>query len=188
MSRAIEFDTNQFISIAMQTFWNNGLKTTLSDIEAATGLNRSSIYNTFGNKEELFRLVMNCYLDFLDDWINKTYDHLSFKEFLKALLDDAATENFEGRGCFFYNCVGATDTLSLKNKKVLDMAYISVQNIFEKRISLAQQHNEFNHNIDSSTYATLIMVTVAGLRAFNLSGFSKEDLQKAAVTALVQLS
>jgi TetR/AcrR family transcriptional repressor of nem operon len=187
VSRAIEFNTEEVINLTMQTFWDNGLKTTLSDIEASTGLSRSSIYNTFGNKDELFRLSMMSYLEFLEEWIHKAYDHLSFKQFLKAILDDAATENFEGRGCFFYNCVGSADILNLEIKKILDMAYISMRTIFEKRISLAQHNNEFDLNMNVSGYATLLMATIAGLRAFNLSGFPKEELQNAAAVALLQL-
>lgn len=188
MSRTIEFDIKTVINVTMQTFWNNGMHTTLSDLEASTGLNRSSLYNTFGNKEALFRLAMMSYLEFVDEWINTTYSHLPFKEFLRTLLDDAATENFEGRGCFFVNCVGAINTLSKKNKEVLDMAYICIRNIYEKRILLAQQDHEFDFKINASAYATLMMATIAGLRAFNHSGFPKEDLQNAAAAALMQIS
>lgn len=188
MSRTIEFDAKEMISIAMQTFWDKGLNTTLSDLEVSTGLNRSSIYNTFGNKEKLFQLVMNCYLDFLNDLIKQAYEHLSFKDFLKTLLEDAATENFGGRGCFFYNCLSAGNGLSSQSKKVLDAAYINMRSIFERRILLAQEREGLDININVPAYASLLMMTVAGLRAFNLAGFPKEDLKDVAATALMRLT
>ncbi|PPC93446.1 MAG: hypothetical protein CTY33_07815 [Methylotenera sp.] len=188
MGRTIEFNTKEVINLAMQTFWNKGLSTTLSDLEATTGLNRSSLYNTFGSKEKLFQLVMNCYLDFLNDLIKQYYGHLSFKDFLKTLLEDAATENFNGRGCFFYNCLSAANGLSSQSKKVLDAAYINMRRIFEERILLAQEHEELDVSINVSAYAGLLMMTVASLRAFNMAGFAKEDLKAVAATALIRLA
>lgn len=171
----------------MNTFWDHGVKTTLSDIEATTGLNRSSLYNSFGNKEDLFRHAMLCYVDFLEEWTCKYFNHLSFKDFLKAILDDAANQNFDGRGCFFYNCIGSAEKFNLKTKEILDFTYIRIRNIWENRILLAQQKKQLNPEIPSLAYASLIMATIAGLRSFNQAGFPKEDLQKASALALAHL-
>ena len=48
----------------MHTFWANGYDaTTTEDLCAATGLGRSSIYNTFTSKHELFRRALLRYVD-----------------------------------------------------------------------------------------------------------------------------
>jgi AcrR family transcriptional regulator len=40
----------------MQVFWNNGFPgTSLSDLTAAMGINKPSLYAAFGNKEELYK-------------------------------------------------------------------------------------------------------------------------------------
>jgi AcrR family transcriptional regulator len=171
----------------MHTFWSSGLNTTLKDLQTATGLSKSSIYNTYGNKEALFGLSMACYVDFMEEWVKKTFCKTTFKEFLKAVLEDAATNNFEGRGCFFYNCLGNRNVANQENKEALDLAYSRIKKIFESRILLAIQTKELNINTNTAGYATLLMTTIAGLRAFNLSGLPKIDLQNAAVLAFDKL-
>lgn len=45
-------------------FWVKGVEaTTLSDLEAATGVDRSSIYNSFGGKEGLCRSATSAYVE-----------------------------------------------------------------------------------------------------------------------------
>lgn len=188
MSRTIEFDTKEMISSAMQAFWTHGSKTTLKHIEKSTGLNKSSIYNTFGNKDALFGLAMKCYVEELEEWVNTSCGELTFKDFLHSVLQDAANDNFEGRGCFFYNCLGSKDAFSKKNKVILDSAYLKVRSIFEKRIFLAIESNELKFDKDIASYATLMMMTIAGLRAFNLSGLPNEDLKNAAKVAFKTLT
>jgi TetR/AcrR family transcriptional regulator, transcriptional repressor for nem operon len=187
VARPVSFDRNEVINLAMETFWSNGLKTTLSDIEKSTGINRSSIYNSLGDKDELFRLSMTCYLDYLENWVDETFKDFKFADFIKTILEDSANGNFNGRGCFFCNCMGTTEAVSSQIKETLNSAYIRMRAIFEKRILLAQKLNELDSNINPSAYATLLIGTIAGLRSINLSGFSQEDLEEAVAIALVKL-
>ena len=188
MSRKTEFNSEQTVNVVMQTFWEKGLSTTLSDIELDTGLNRSSLYNTFGNKEDLFQQAMLCYVDFLEDWIRKNFNNYAFKDFLKAILHDAGNDNFEGKGCLFYNCLIVAGKTSPKIKETMNISYSRIRNIFENRILSAKKNNEIKTKISTTAYATIIMATIAGIRSFNLSGIAKEDLQHATDLAYVQLS
>lgn len=46
----------------MLVFWKRGYeRTSIQDLEGAMGLKRTSIYNAFGNKREIFQRVMACY-------------------------------------------------------------------------------------------------------------------------------
>ncbi len=62
--RPREFDRDEVIEKAMSLFWEKGFEaTSMADIVEVTGLNKSSIYNTFGSKEELFALILDAYLE-----------------------------------------------------------------------------------------------------------------------------
>lgn len=64
MARPPEFDRSEVISNAMLLFWKYGYKgVSISDLEAATGLRRASIYGAFGDKEALFLKVLQNYRD-----------------------------------------------------------------------------------------------------------------------------
>ena len=55
MARPQEFDTGQALRSAMHVFWNKGYEAaSLADILTATGLSKSSLYATFGDKRSLF--------------------------------------------------------------------------------------------------------------------------------------
>ncbi|MBA4056213.1 MAG: hypothetical protein C0490_15975, partial [Marivirga sp.] len=100
----------------------------------------------------------------------------SLKEFLNAIFEDAATNNFGGRGCFFYNCLGTKENLNKNYQRTLENAYIRVRNIFERRIVSVKNNIDSETVTDITGYATLLMATIAGLRALNLSGLPKDDL------------
>lgn len=59
-----QFDVNDALERAMSVFWELGYEaTSVDDLTKATGVSRSSLYNTFGNKEELFVRVIDHYLE-----------------------------------------------------------------------------------------------------------------------------
>lgn len=63
MARSREFDYDVVLRAARDLFWERGyVATSLAQLQAATGLSRSSLYETFGSKRELFGLAMSNYL------------------------------------------------------------------------------------------------------------------------------
>jgi TetR/AcrR family transcriptional repressor of nem operon len=62
--RPREFQAADAIEAAKDLFWENGYQgSTLTDLEDATGLSRSSLYQAFGSKEALFALALSAYVD-----------------------------------------------------------------------------------------------------------------------------
>ena len=56
------FDKESALEQAMLIFWKNGYPgTSLSDLTNAMGINKSSLYSTFGNKEKLFIQAVDLY-------------------------------------------------------------------------------------------------------------------------------
>ena len=64
MARPRSFDTATAVRAARQVFWTRVSEaTSLPDLEAATGLRRSSLYQAFGSKRGLFDAAVASYLD-----------------------------------------------------------------------------------------------------------------------------
>ncbi|OZB86172.1 TetR/AcrR family transcriptional regulator [Microbacterium sp. 13-71-7] len=64
MARTQGFDRDTVIRAARTLFWTAGYESaSIPDLEAATGLSRSSIYNAFGSKRGLFDAAVQSYLD-----------------------------------------------------------------------------------------------------------------------------
>jgi len=63
MGRPREFNYEQVVTRVSEVFWSKGFQaTSLDDITTATGLNKGSLYSSFGNKEALFRLALRKYV------------------------------------------------------------------------------------------------------------------------------
>lgn len=60
--RPIEFLPDEALDAAMQLFWERGYEaTSLQDLESRTGLARSSLYNSFGSKRDLYAMSLARY-------------------------------------------------------------------------------------------------------------------------------
>jgi TetR/AcrR family transcriptional regulator, transcriptional repressor for nem operon len=63
MARPRSFSTEAAVAAATAVFWSKGYRdTAISDLEQATGLNRSSLYAAFGTKQAIFDLALERYL------------------------------------------------------------------------------------------------------------------------------
>jgi hypothetical protein len=64
MGRPRGFDVEEVVAAAADLFWECGYqRVTLVDLERATCLNRSSLYQAFGAKDELFGEALALYID-----------------------------------------------------------------------------------------------------------------------------
>lgn len=64
MARSKAFDMDEVTQAARDVFWVDGYDAAaMPDLERATGLGRSSIYNAFGSKRGLFDAAVQSYLD-----------------------------------------------------------------------------------------------------------------------------
>lgn len=62
--RPREFDEDATIERVMQSFWRRGYEeTTFEQLVADSGLSRSSLYNAFGGKDDLFKKAFDLYVD-----------------------------------------------------------------------------------------------------------------------------
>jgi TetR/AcrR family transcriptional regulator, transcriptional repressor for nem operon len=62
MARPLAFDPQEKLHQAMLLFWRKGYESTsVQDLVDGLGINRFSLYNTFGDKEALFEQVLDYY-------------------------------------------------------------------------------------------------------------------------------
>lgn len=59
-----QFDESAALAAALETFWSQGLAaTTMPDLARATGVQRGSLYNAYGDKETIFLRAFDLYED-----------------------------------------------------------------------------------------------------------------------------
>src|SRR5262245_52832626 len=62
MAGVRQFDEQEVIAIALDVFWRKGLHdATMQELAAATGVQRGSLYNAYGDKEAIFLRAFDRY-------------------------------------------------------------------------------------------------------------------------------
>lgn len=111
MPRTQEFDTAAVVSEARNVFWDRGFEeSSIPELERATGLNRSSLYNAFGSKRGLFDAAVQDYLDrivrprlrILTDEPTRPDAAVRYYRGLAAALGDLPADQ-PARGCLLLN-------------------------------------------------------------------------------------
>src|SRR5690242_11014867 len=98
MPKTKQFDENEVLRKARNVFWEKGFNgTSMDELVRATGLSRSSIYDTFGDKHGLFVRSIQLYgqeerealSKFMkNDFSPKKKIHLLFKRMIRDILED----------------------------------------------------------------------------------------------------
>ena len=91
MARNVEFDEERAIRTAMEVFWEKGYKgASLRDLTDAMKINPSSLYNTIGDKHELFLRCVQRYTDDRKEYIEKhASSSKSPLKIIEIFIDDA---------------------------------------------------------------------------------------------------
>lgn len=153
---------------AMLLFWKKGYEvTSVKDLENATGLKTSSLYNAFGGKEQLFLEVLSYYGDFIIDGRIKRYllngDPLqSIYDFYTSCFNDLR-DGQEGMACLLVN---ASAELSTQNDEVRELVlrYDAIlEQAFEDCVIRAQQQGQLPMSRRSEDIASQLVVTLKGL-------------------------
>jgi|SRR5680860_89789 len=153
MARKKEYIEEEVIEKAMNLFWKNGFETTsMQMLEKEMGINKFSIYASFGNKNGVFIESLKCYKQKLNQLIKKLstssngimgikdyfYDFIEFSkdtEIRKGCLitntaneiREDADEKIKAVLSNFMNEVRQTFSNILKQDKIKDTAIIEQQ-------------------------------------------------------------
>lgn len=116
MGRAPGYDADAVVAAARNLFWSKGFDAvSVSDMEKATGLSRSSIYHAFGSMRGLFDAAVQEYLDVvvrprLRPLLADDVAPGALEEYLNGLSDAIARLGDDGEptGCLLVATAGGT--------------------------------------------------------------------------------
>ena len=141
--------------------------TTLSDMEAATGLTKGSIYNNFENKDEVALAVFDYNLKKVNDLIRKEMDkHHSAKEqlisYVKIYGANFSDSPFTSGGCPILNTAVESDDTHPQLKKKASNAVTAWMNKVANLIEKGIKQKEFRSSINSKETAAMIVASIEG--------------------------
>jgi TetR/AcrR family transcriptional repressor of nem operon len=111
MGRTVEFDEEAAIAKAMNVFWAKGYNgASMRDLTAAMQINSSSLYNTIGDKQELFRKCIRQYTQArMADIQAIAAAAQSPRQAIVAVIQDAVTYTVSGTN----SCLGIKTTFEI---------------------------------------------------------------------------
>src|SRR5688500_8087771 len=107
MARPQEFDTSKVLHNALRLFWQKGYEaTSMTDLLEATGLSKSSLYNTFGSKHNLLLSAFDAYREDrrrdMQAVLAQGTARQAIDTFFRMIITDAQAPQFR-HGCMSIN-------------------------------------------------------------------------------------
>ena len=184
-----QFDEEEVIATALDVFWRKGLHdATMQDLAAATGVQRGSLYNAYGDKEAIFLRAFDQYAE----------------EFLEIAGNALAEGDAAGRLKNFFNVIivnmtsGSPQRGCLTTRTAFDAAISgtavlqrvqSVLSRLERLIGTAIGSAPGGRlRIDANRLARVVVTFTRGLAVMERAGYTRKQLKEAAtifVDALV---
>jgi TetR/AcrR family transcriptional regulator, transcriptional repressor for nem operon len=188
MARPKAFEPEDVLERAMHAFWRYGYEATSTQIlERELGINRSSIYATFGSKSELYHKALRHYTVESTMWAAVQPGALDgdapLVDKVSKLLWRAVEADMRAdrkRGCF---AVNAAVELAPDDREIRDIVSASIRagrSVFRDAFVVAQRSGELRADADPDALASLMMAVLDGLHVF-AKGTANRRLIKQAI-------
>ncbi|MEM6354121.1 MAG: helix-turn-helix domain-containing protein [Pseudomonadota bacterium] len=147
MARPRTHDHDQALEAAMQVFWTKGFeRASLSDLEAATGMSRASLYAAFGDKRALFHKALKLYGERLDAGrIGALREAADPRAALRAHFEGLArtTMGAVGPGCLLTNTAIELTGREPETARGLTRGIGVIEEVFAELVARGQAMGQF---------------------------------------------
>jgi len=171
MAGVKQFNRDDVLERAMQAFWRNGYQaTSIQDLVDATGVNRGSLYTTFGDKRGLFLAVLEHYSHrFSEPTMAELKDpdpRRAVERMLEAIVQRSRDSRWP-RGCLYTNtsleCPGAGDDISRKIAELMAQQESAIYQVLRQ----AQADGSIDRVQDARALARFFVGVAHGLNVVN---------------------
>lgn len=171
MAGVKRFDRGEVLERAMTVFWGKGYQaTSIQDLVDATGINRGSLYATFGDKRGLFLVVLEHYSRrFAEPLMAELRDpdpRRAIEGMLKAIVRRNRDPRWP-RGCLFTNtsleCPGAGANIGEKIAELITLQESAIYRVVRR----AQADGSLDCGQDSRALARFFVGIAHGLNVVN---------------------
>jgi len=157
MGRPRKFSREGVLQKALPVFWRYGFaRTTLPDLERATGVNKSGLYSEFESKEELFLACLRYYLETRKGSAFLSTEPLGWDN-IQRFLEEAPSCAFDQRGCFSVNSMRELTSLPPEARRVIVDSRAKLKRLLKANIAAE------NPKMDVDVVCDLLSVFFSGI-------------------------
>jgi TetR/AcrR family transcriptional regulator, transcriptional repressor for nem operon len=181
MARPLSFDKQRVLNAATDLIWARGYNAaSMADLVAATGLNKSSLYNSFGSKHDVLTGAISHYTAAQVRMLESLLATRGLRSGLRALLEDIIESNNDGRGCLLVNCAAELAPRDRRIAKRVRAGLDGLASVLAARAARAQAEKEISRDIDCGVLAQSLVAMISGLRILVKAGMDRRSLQSVA--------
>jgi TetR/AcrR family transcriptional regulator, transcriptional repressor for nem operon len=184
MARPIEFDYASVLENAMQQFWREGYEaSSVQKLLDATGINRGTLYNSFGDKDTFFTLCIDRYNKKLKTAIATTLSNsklsatVAIESYISNVTHLAPTKQ-RTMGCLLVNSVCESINLDKDMQKLIRKSLNSVQRALQSRTRELEKAKQLKRGLKADQAAELLMNLLQGLYVSARNGRSPKQLSE----------
>lgn len=182
MARPLEFDKTVALEKAMEVFWEKGFEAaSLQDLIEAMDLSKSSFYQAFNSKHDLYATALNHYIDLMSANMSRSLDNsdsgLEFIENTFMEIAETAPLKASQRGCFLMNT--ATE-FAQKNEEIsllTNKGLKKFESIFTRAIKKSQAAGEISLSKNAETLADYLICNMSGIKSMVKAGIKPATLR-----------
>jgi AcrR family transcriptional regulator len=180
------FDPDAALDRAMHVFWAKGYEgASLSDLTRAMRINRPSLYAAFGNKEQLFRKVLDRYMDGPVAYFGEALAAPKARDVVEEIFFGTARMADDPRipaGCLMVQGALACGDTSVRKEVAARRAAAEVA--LRRRLQQAKREGDLPKDADPAELAGYVMTVVRGMAVQSAGGASRDRLRRVAQIAL----
>lgn len=176
------FDLGDAADAAMRVFWRKGYTaTSVQDLVDATGLSRSSLYNTFEGKHGLFQFALKRYHGQTARNVAMLEQPGSARERVRELMLDIVTDELAGADTC--GCLIANTSLELRGQdrevvNLLEGHFGALETALTALMLRGQQQGELRAGASPQALARFVVATIQGLRVMGRGSADSDQAQR----------
>jgi AcrR family transcriptional regulator len=188
------FDAAAALSTVMTLFWRQGFTATgVADVVAATGVNRSSLYATFGGKKELYLAALRRYVDehALPGFTALAEDDRglpAIEEFYERLIEKRCAGTYAGFGCLIVKANTGPESADPDVRRLLDQHQEHLVTAMRTALNQAADRCQLRPGLDTASVAEALVLAAYGLNLRSQAGASATDLRRATTGLLASFA
>lgn len=169
MPRSKQFDEEEVLNKAMELFWEKGFHaTSIQDLVDYLGINRASIYDTYGGKNALFDKAFQNYLEMGSESVRTIFEaepdvKKGYAKLFDRAIEEAKTDTCK-KGCFVVNTITELVPGDEILHKKLQQHTAHTQHIFAEYIRKGIAAGTIKTSKNPETIAFTLFTLFSGLR------------------------
>ncbi|HEV2961778.1 MAG TPA: TetR/AcrR family transcriptional regulator [Candidatus Angelobacter sp.] len=189
MARPKEFDTEVALSEAMDLFWSKGYEaTSMSDLVEHLGLARQSVYDTFGDKHDIYMAALRRYCEQRLAWMAPLFrSERPVRAVLREYLEQAiewVTQSAEMRGCMLINAAVGLSSYDEEARKLVADTWKTAGREMVAMLRRAQERGEIGAHQNPLALARFFASVMTGILVLSKATRDRQALQDVAEVAL----